>query len=151
MLPNQVLNAIPRQKVKNINSDCEGEVIGFKNGTMIGSPSDKSVLLVWRLGRIMEWDTKDCEPVPEEPRGFRCGDKVVAWCKEEWPEFTTITAVMPNYTIGVSDIKRDGLSEGMYGQKTLSVRVETNHDFTVIGGQVRHATPQELKDYFLND
>lgn len=72
MLPNQVLPTIPRQKVKNTNDERYAAIIGE-----VIKLVDSELLVDTPLG-LRWWRIEDCEPVPEEPRPFRCGDCVVS-------------------------------------------------------------------------
>lgn len=122
MLPNQVLNAIPRQKVKHIES---GEVFYV----IAPNPREKQWIMVLTVdGYKDEVLAKMCEPVPEEPMALRIGDKVVTHAGT----FSTIAAIRTE-------------SENMH-----SYRVQ-HSDYDFYGNQLRLATPQERKDYFLND
>lgn len=67
MLPNQVLNAIPRQKVK-FQDGTIGNVLCYCVG---------GIAVIDQYGKQDLWDARHCEPVPEEPRGFHVGDVVI--------------------------------------------------------------------------
>jgi hypothetical protein len=90
MLPNEILPAIPRQKVKYVTGEigevlctCQSELVEFED-----QPDDSVMVRNSKTGRNDCWQIEDCEPVPEEPRGFRCGDNVK--CKNL---FTTILEI----------------------------------------------------------
>lgn len=71
MLPNEILPAIPRQKVRLKSAPATIATV-----LMIGE--DGKRVAVQQGKYLCEWSTEDCEPVHEEPRPFRCGDCVVS-------------------------------------------------------------------------
>lgn len=115
MLPTQVLNAIPRQKVKDKSSGRIGDVVQCD--------LDNEWVTVLCDGRVCAWFIADCEPVPEEPRPLRVGDAM-------YNSFCGFFRA-----IAVKDETEVLLPNGNWAHNAF----------------VRLATPQELKDYFLND
>jgi hypothetical protein len=130
MLPNEILPAIPRQKVKNTGNGYEKGQIGDVLLTCISDYSESGThdsLLVKNLetGEVRKWDMNDCEPVPEEPRKFRVGDNVK--CLN-----TSVFSTIKNVRIA---------ENGWPEQYVVDEFWQTKEN-------MRHATPQECKDYF---
>lgn len=69
MRHNEMLPAIPRQKVK---------VKTGETGNVLMVMDDGMIHIDLGIGETMDAYPKDCEPVPEEPRQFRCGDYAVS-------------------------------------------------------------------------
>jgi hypothetical protein len=129
MEANEILPAIPRQKVRHIPSGAVAEVMDKTNdGTVLcvrHNPPSGSYL--------SHWIVEDCEPVPEEPRPFRVGDKAVIYVsvvveghKKHYKLYSTIKTVTDTGYIDLGDgydsLRRDCV--------------------------IAHATPQECKEYF---
>lgn len=123
MLPNEVKSAIPRQKVRHVPSGAIGDVIAPQEKHGLVDDVVPGVSVFTKDRGVQVWALECCEPVPEEPRGFRVGDKVVL--NGTW--FCTITATY--------------FYDGYTG-----FRVSTGMDCSP--EQLRHATPEELKLHF---
>lgn len=122
MLPNQVLPAIPRQKVHHEIHEEIGEVMYVYEGDIV----------VFVDGHIEFWNLLHCEPIPEEPRQLHIGDAVFV-------RGTVISGEdADNYGIysRISGISKDG-------ECKIVDRLDwvKKHD-------IRHATPEELAKYF---
>jgi hypothetical protein len=126
MEANEILPAIPRQKVKHSETGEIADVLGATHdGTTIAVRVCKDGD-TW----IENWIARYCEPVPEEPRPLRVGDKVT----------------LPSWGANVT---RYGIITGIesqqgYEQKTYYV----DGDLLYHTEEIRLASPQECKDYF---
>lgn len=119
MLPNEVKNAIPRQKVRHEIHGTIGQVLCYDGG---------DIKVLEEGGGYESWDAACCQPVPEEPRQFRVNDKVIIE-GQYGDAYTTVE------TLCVVNGKVCSLYT--YGDKN-EISLE----------RVRHATPQECKEYF---
>jgi len=123
MNANEILPAIPRQKVRRISRP---EVIAEVMRHDVMHPEWVHVHEIDYPGsEVVSWNIKDCEPVPEEPRPLRVGDKVVTHSGT----LTKIEAIMRET------------------DERHSYRVQ-HSDYDFYQHQLRHATPQEIKEYF---
>jgi hypothetical protein len=120
MNANEILPAIPRQKVKNKDGRIGG-VLCWHDGDIY--PNFIVVLL--EDGTQEDWHDDECEPVHEEPRPFRVGDKVK--CLN-----TSVFSTIKNVRIA---------ENGWPEQYVVDEFWQTKEN-------MRHATPQEVKDYF---
>ena len=136
MLPSQVLPAIPRQKVKvkHSNSSSVYDFIGFAGN----EENPTSVYIRNYGGFIHEHPIENCEfcePVPEEPRPFRVGDKVkvLGYYDEKAGDaiYATITAV----------VRWEKYKKNRYSVSGHVTEVQEEKD-------LRHATPEEIAKYF---
>jgi hypothetical protein len=121
MLPSEIITALPRQKVKNTESGAIADVLGTTHdGTTVAvrvSNDGDS----W----IENWITRYCEPVPEEPRPFRVGDKVKCI-----------------YTSVFSTIKQVRIAENGWPEQYEVDDVWKPKE------NIRHATPEEIARHF---
>ena len=122
MHPNEILPAIPRQKIKNTNDEKYAVIIGEAIKLV-----DSELLVDTPLG-LRWWRIEDCEPVHnEEPRPFRVGDKVVALDYAQNPQ-----AYFKIQTLEKKDGK-DYAHGSIFGYPLE---------------HIRHATPSEVAQYF---
>lgn len=118
MNANEILPAIPRQKVLTHEGKIKEIAFAFTWDGEIWG-------MTFPTNETYGWKAVKlslCEPVPEEPSRFKVGDKV-----KSGQVYTTI--------IGVTEFS-----------DYLSYRTDTGVD--VHPENLRHATPQECKDYF---
>ena len=118
MLPSQIIPALPRQKVKY---ELTGEIAHVLN---VGKDGKFVSVQVVGTGALEEWQTKFCEPVPEEPRPLRVGDKAYALSDYQ----REYVGVVNNINISLGRI---ALGEYWFDLKDC-----------------RHATPSEVAQYF---
>ena len=132
MESHEILPAIPRQKVK-----CYG-----KEHSVLGAYG-KSVF-VSRVNDIGEEVTyfanpEDCEPVLEEPRPLRVGDKVVVI------EGTGCDCNGAGYPCSHGDMLRYCIVTGIFGDSISVSGGDGKED--IDEKYIRHATPEELAKY----
>ena len=126
MNPKEILPAIPRQKVRNkfLRHDKIAHVLN------VGADGKKVAVMTINPANLEEWNTEDCELVHEEPRPLRVGDKVTlpSWFGNgsRYGKITSITA--------------------MHGYE--SVQYYLDGDLLDFNEEVRHATPEEIAQYF---
>ena len=119
MHPNEILPAITRQKVKHIKSGEIFYVIGLH-------PTERQwVMLLTMDGFKDEAPLGNLEPVHDEPRPLRIGDKVATHSCT----LSTIAAICR-------------LTDNM-----VTYRVQ-HSDYDFYENQLRHATHEELAKYF---
>jgi hypothetical protein len=127
--PQDILPAIPRQKVKNIQDKMCSDIIGS-----IINLVGKELLVDTKLG-LRWWRIEDCELLPEEPRDFKVGDKVkvLGYYDQEAGDaiYATITAV----------VRWEKSYKTRYSVSGHIQEVQEESD-------LRHATPLEISKYF---
>ena len=139
MHPNEILPAIPRQKVKNnciigkpvadVFCTVHSEDFDFDLGP--DAPHD-AIIVKREDGSMDTWQIDDCEPVPEEPRPFRCGDAVFVR-----------GSVVPG-----EDADKYGIYSRISGiSKDGQCKIVDRLDWVKKDG-IRLATHQELAKYF---
>lgn len=107
--------------MKQVSSGMIGSVLCLAN---------PSVLVMLDSGYRMTWQLEDCKPVPEKPRNFKVGDKVVYEYEDGRLEYTIIQAIRKlgdDYTIFTPGDTYAKVGETM---------------------RYRHATPEEVFKYF---
>lgn len=123
MLPQDILPAVPRQKVKH-------KFGGFAHVLNLGMDKKKIAVMTINPARLEEWNVEDCTPVFEEPRPFRVGDKVVYEYEDGRLEYTIIQAIRK-----LGD----------------DYKIFTPGDTYAVVGETmryRHATQEEIAKYF---
>ena len=127
--PQDILPAIPRQKVKHIDGTI-GKVIGFT-----GEFNDYLMVKEEKNGKYVTWFSGACELLPEDPREFKVGDNVVATDSNGNVAYTTVRVVMGDGKKILNGLELPTLSpDGSYKFDT--------------GVTTRHATPDEIIKYF---
>ena len=133
--PQDILPAIPRQKVKNTNTGVIGDVVILE--TVNGIEYLEVLVLDEKIGEkyFESFPLKDCEPVTDEPRPFRVGDKVIATSKNGSIAYTTVRVKFPDGTKILNGLERP--------ISTVDGKIEFGEGMTT-----RHATPEEIAAHF---
>jgi hypothetical protein len=132
--PQDILPAIPRQKVKNNHPKLNGAI-----GEVIEITHDGGMVCVKQYGLdgksyLSEWILSNCELVTDEQRDFKVGDKIAY---ELGPKARPDMIGLTQYAI-IEGIQCDGCAL-ICGTK---LRKEEDMQY------LRHATPLEISKYF---
>ena len=127
MLPSQIIPALPRQKLKYKKSDLR-----YNNqvAEVLFATSQTALVRFVDSEYVTQWALENCEPVPEEPRPLRVGDKVhlPSWGSNA-SRFGIITSIM---------------SQQGYDKKEYWVDGDPMDELE----EIRHATPEEIVAHF---